>query len=126
MSSNKLNYKIINLDSIRMLKENDISNLAQDNALRKVNAYYYLSTAAGTNELKFITTSGRLTQGGANAQGVRPVITLREDVRTSGQSNGAWVLTFDTSKESNKMVLPTTTGKLGDMFGFVKSTINNE
>lgn len=119
-------YKNTFAESARMLKETDVANLAQDHAFRKINAYYYLSTASGTNELKFVTTSGRLTQGGANAQGVRPVITLREDVRTTGQSNGAWTLTFDASKDSNDMVLPSTTGELGDMFDFVKDVVNND
>ena len=111
--------------SARMLNESDVTNLAQDSALRKINAYYYLATPSTESKgMKFITTSGRLTQGGENAQGVRPVIILREDVRTTGQSNGAWVLTFEATKNNSDMQL-TTTGKIGDLFNFVKDTVDN-
>lgn len=119
-------YKNNFAESARMLKDTDVNNWAQTDAFRDIDAYYYLSTVEGTTNLKFVTPLGRLTQGGLYSHGIRPVITLRADVRTSGQSNGAWTLTFDTSKGTNEMVLPTTTGKLGDMFEFVKDVVNNK
>jgi len=116
-------YKNTFAESARMLKETDISGLAQDHEFRKINSYYYLSTpSAESYGMKFVATSGRITSGGENSQGLRPVITLRADVKTSGKANNAWVLTFDTSK-GKEFELPETTGKVGDVADFIKDII---
>ena len=83
-------------ESARALNYNDIT---ANGSIKNIGSTYYLATATDSTTLKTIMYSGRETGRSSWAHGIRPVITLKANVETTGKnSNGAWVLTFNNTK----------------------------
>lgn len=62
------------------------------NALYNIGTAYYLGSSSDSKTLWGISASGTAYYYSARAYGIRPVITLKQDVKTSGKSTYGWVL----------------------------------
>lgn len=78
----------------RMFNYNDYTS--SNDSFKVIGSHYYMATAKDNTTLYYASYSGRVNGGSARANGIRPVIVLKSDVKTTGKnSNGAWILTFD-------------------------------
>lgn len=56
------------------------------------NTHYYLPTAKSSSVLWGVSYKGTVAGYSQRALGIRPVVVLKSDVKTTGQQNGEWVL----------------------------------
>lgn len=108
-------------ESARMMTYDDAN---ANSSLQIVGGGYYVATQKDSTTLYYISPTGRISGSSARANGVRPVIVLKSTVRTTGQSNGAWVLTFDTTKDSGELEIEMPNIYIGD-FGSLIDNIDN-
>ena len=81
----------------RMLSYNDYNS---NTSIQNIGSHYYIATAKDSTTLYYVSYTGRLSGGSARANGVRPVVVLKSNVKTTGKnSNGAWILVLDDSSK---------------------------
>lgn len=111
----------------RMFDYNDYNSV--DESFRNVGSHYYMATAKDKTTLYYVSYTGRLSGGSVNANGLRPVIVLKNNVTTTGKdTNGAWVLALgDTKNPDNpNLELPNDLfNQLKSLFDEVSSTIKD-
>lgn len=93
-------------ESARMLTLEDVK---ANNTIQTIGGGYYLASKKDSTTLHYVSPTGRESGSSDRVNGVRPVITLKSNVRTAGQTNGAWTLTLETTKDSEdfEIDLPT-------------------
>lgn len=62
------------------------------NSLYNIGTAYYLGSSSDSKTLWGISSSGTAYYYSARAYGIRPVITLKQGVKTSGKTSSGWVL----------------------------------
>lgn len=94
--------------SSTILRCNDnLMTCSQETAheIHKTGTHYYLLSAKSEKILYGVTATGRITGNSGRAQGIRPIITLKTNVMTTGtkDESGAWILT--TSSKAGELDL---------------------
>lgn len=85
----------------RMISLNDYNS---NSSIQNIGSHYYIATRKDATTLYYVSYSGRLSGGSERANGIRPVVVLKDTVTTTGKnSNGAWILMLDgnVSKDLN-------------------------
>ncbi len=104
----------------RMFTYDDYNN--SSDSVKNIGSHYYMATAKDKTTLYYVSYSGRLSGGSVNANGLRPVIVLKNNVTTSGKNtNGAWMISLDGASKApnnNKVELP------NDLFSRFKSLLD--
>lgn len=87
--------------SARMMDYNDF-NSAPD-TIKNIENHYYLATAEDSTDLWYVTDSGRTDGGSMRANGVRPVIVLKNNIYTTDEKqNEYWPLYLEPTTKSSE------------------------
>ena len=78
----------------------DVNTAQSIGSYKNTGGYYFLSGGANSNNaVPGISISGEFKYYSGRTYGIRPVVTLKSNVYTLGQSNGAYVLTNSSTRE---------------------------
>lgn len=87
---NVLNSKYV-LDEVEMLNNEEVFKIALSSSLRTTGNMYYITTE-DENKIMAVDFEGKLINYMPGIMGVRPILTLRTDVKTIGKINDTWQL----------------------------------
>ena len=84
-------------ESVRIFNKTDAD--AMSKSARNIDAYYYLATKNNAGTLWAVRNNnynlgGDLAARSGNYGGIRPVVTLKANVKTTGRGNNGWVLSW--------------------------------
>ena len=73
-------------ESAHMMTKAEIDVLSSSNNLRNIGAFYWLATESSSNGMWPVNDEGNINNHSNHSYGVRPVIVLKEGIKTSGKS----------------------------------------